>query len=276
MAAMAEESESNNFLYSFLFSSSQSQEQEQESSKSLLIRGGLLFIIVVLFQYFIARAPTVQKETKRRCQHAITGHALVQISYLLPKSISIVLLSVGCLVMYLMKTYYFKTFLQSFGPLLRPKELSGEIMPGAFYFLVGTLITITTIHDIHIVRYSIECLALADPMASWIGSSISSPKIIVTKSSSSSVSGCIACFMTSWLIGYWMLFLNNNNNNNDNNNNESSGSNSNSSSSSSKPFTITTLFIGATVCTIAEGLPFGNDNLNIPVLTAFVVEYFGR
>jgi dolichol kinase len=271
--AMAEEDSESNFLYSFLFSSSQPQSQSQ---KSLLIRGGLLFIIVVLFQYFIARAPTVQKETKRRCQHAITGHALVQISYLLPKSISILLLSVGCIVMYLMKTYYFKTFITSFGPLLRPKELSGEIMPGAFYFLVGTLITITTIYDIHIVRYSIECLALADPMASWIGSSISSPKIIVTKSSSSSLSGCIACFMTSWIIGYWMLFLNNNNNNNDNNNNENSGSNSNSSSSSSKPFTITTLFIGATVCTIAEGLPFGNDNLNIPVLTAFVVEYFGR
>ncbi|OEU09780.1 hypothetical protein FRACYDRAFT_264064 [Fragilariopsis cylindrus CCMP1102] len=270
--AMAEESsESKNFLYSFLFSSSQSQKQEQEQ-KSLLIRGGLLFIVVVLFQYFIARAPTVQKETKRRCQHAITGHALVQISYLIPKSIAILLLFVGCIVMYLMKTYYFTTFLQSFGPLLRPQELSGEILPGAFYFLVGTLITITTIHDIHIVRYSIECLALADPMASWIGSSISSPKIVTRKSSSSSSSlaGCIACFITSWIIGYWMLFLNNNNN--DSNNNESSDSNSNSS----KPFTITTVFIGATVCTIAEGLPFGNDNLNIPVLTAFVIEYFGR
>jgi len=64
-----------------------------------------------------------------------------------------------------------------------------------------------------------------------------------------------------------MLILNNSNDNDNDNDN---------GNSSSKPFTITTLFIGATVCTIAEGLPFGNDNLNIPVITAFVVENFGK
>jgi dolichol kinase len=258
--------EDSYYLYSFLFSSSSSQSQEQqeqqESYKSLLIRGSLLFILVILFQYFIARAPNVQKETKRRYQHALTGHALVQISYVIPKSISILLLCLGCILMYIMKAYYFNIYIKSFGPLLRPNELSGEILPGAFYFLLGTLITICGF-NIQIARYSVECLALSDPMASWIGSSIPSPKI--TKSSS--LSGCIACFITSCIIGYWMLILNNSNDNDNDNDN---------GNSSSKPFTITTLFIGATVCTIAEGLPFGNDNLNIPVITAFVVENFGK
>ena len=41
-------------------------------------------------------------------------------------------------------------------------------------------------------------------------------------------------------------------------------------------FTVSAVFIGAGACTIAEGLPFGNDNLNIPVITAFIVDKFGR
>ena len=39
-------------------------------------------------------------------------------------------------------------------------------------------------------------------------------------------------------------------------------------------FTPLVLVAGALACTIAEGLPFGNDNLNIPVITAFVVDRF--
>ena len=35
------------------------------------------------------------------------------------------------------------------------------------------------------------------------------------------------------------------------------------------------LVLGALACTVAEGLPFGNDNLNIPILTALVVDKLG-
>lgn len=251
--------------YSSLFSST-------SSSTLIMMRGGFLLILVVLFQWFVARAPNVQKETKRRFQHALTGHALVQISYVLPTSISLVLLSIGSIGMVVAKTFYFDQFLQAFGGLLRPKELSGEVLPGAFYFLIGTAITISGLvtTDIRIARYSVECLALADPMASWIGSDVlpNSPKFSMpTKGGgtrTSSFSGCVACFATAFVVGWWMLVYTADNNNN----------NEEDAAKSTSPFTFTTLFAGAVACTIAEGLPFGNDNLNIPVITAFVVDQF--
>jgi len=265
-------------FYSSLFSpssSSSSKSKSQYQYQSLLIRGGCLFILVVLFQYFIAQAPNVQRETKRRFQHALTGHSLVQISYVLPKSISLLLLSVGCILMYIMKTFFFEYFLKAFGPLLRPKELSGEVLPGAFYFLVGTAITICPgliTDNIMIVRYSVECLALADPMASWIGSSIQSPKFTIntsqqegrTTTRTSSLSGCVACFVTAWIVGWWMLLLRN------------AADDNFIAPPGGDQFTVITLFLGAAACTIAEVFPYGNDNLNIPVMTAFVVEFFGR
>jgi len=249
-----------------------------------MVRGGFLLVLVVLFQWFVARAPNVQKETKRRFQHALTGHALVQISYVLPKSISLILLLIGSIGMYVAKTFYFEQFLQAFGGLLRPKETSGEVLPGAFYFLIGTAIAVSGLvtNDIRIARYSVECLALADPMASWIGSSIPSPKLTIPTDKkggtrTSSLSGCLACFGTAVVVGWWMLVLQNDNDNSDtdtdnNNNNEKDVKNNDIIGSS--PFTYTTLVAGAIACTIAEGLPFGNDNLNIPVITAFVVDQF--
>lgn len=220
----------------------------QESTASLALRGGFLLVLVVLFQYFVARA-NVQKETKRRFQHALTGHALVQISYVLPRTISLILLTIGCIGMYLAKTFFFEKFLEAFGGLLRPKETSGEVLPGAFYFLVGTALVVSGLvtNEMNIARYAVECLALADPMASWVGSTIQSPKFTIATagggSRTSSLAGCLACFGTAIVVGWWMLEED-----------------------------VTVLVAGAVACTVAEGLPFGNDNLNIPVITAFVVE----
>lgn len=233
------------------------------SMSSLAMRGGFLAILVILFQFFVARAPNVQKETKRRFQHALTGHALVQISYVLPRSVSLALLLLGSIGMYLAKTFFFEAFLKAFGGLLRPRETSGEVLPGAFYFLIGTAIVVSGLvtTDMGIARYAVECLALADPMASWIGSTIPSPKFTVATDKNggtrtSSLSGCLACFGTALGVGWWMLLLKNNNR----------------EGGESFVFTPATLVAGAVACTIAEGLPFGNDNLNIPVITAFVVD----
>ena len=95
-------------------------------------------------------------------------------------------------------------------------------------------------------------LGLGDPMASWVGSTISSPKFTMPASGggtrTSSLAGCLACFGTAIGVGYWML----------------------------EGVNVIVLVAGATACTIAEGLPFGNDNLNIPVITAFVVDQMSK
>jgi dolichol kinase len=208
---------------------------------SLGSRAASLFALVILLQIMMAKV-SLQKETKRRLQHALTGHAMVQISYVLPPTLAIGLLLLGAGGMYILQTRFPKEFRRTFGPLLRSEELSGAQLPGAFYFLLGTALAVLLSNDINTARYSVECLAIADPVASWIGSTISSPKI----NSQSSVSGCAACFVAAWCVGYLML--------------------------GTDTYTIS---VGALVCTIAEGMPYGNDNLNIPVLTALAVEKFG-
>jgi dolichol kinase len=212
-------------------------------SSPLWLRAASLVVLVVLFQVCIARVPSVQRETKRRWQHALTGHVLVQSSYVLPKNVALALLIITSVGMLLWRTFLPEHFYQAFGPLLRPTELQGgsQYMPGAFYFLLGTAITVSMVDGWMIPRYAVECLALADPVASWIGSSILSPKI----NAGTSLSGAIACFVTAMGVGWCML---------------------------EEPYNnMLTLMIGALACTIAEGLPFGNDNLNIPILTALAI-----
>jgi dolichol kinase len=205
---------------------------------SLWTRAAILFILIVLLQVLMARV-ALQKETKRRLQHALTGHAMVQISYALPRNVAMVLLLLGAGGMFIFATFFSQEFRRVFGPLLRRQELSGAQLPGAFHFLLGTALTILLTDSMEIARYSVECLAIADPIASWIGSSIQSPKI----NQQTSIAGCVACFTAAWCVGFIML---------------------------TKDSYI--LSIGALVCTVAEGLPYGNDNLNIPILTALAVE----
>ena len=206
----------------------------------LWTRAGSLVLLVVAFQVFVARV-ALNKETKRRLQHSLTGHALVQISYVLPRDMALALLVLGAAVIYILHQFYPSKFRKAFGPLLRRHELTQ--LPGAFWFLVGTAATVLLVPDWTIIRYAVECLALADPMASWIGSTIRSPKV----NAGSTVSGCVACFLTAIMVGKFML---------------------------SSP-TNYTLSIGALACTIAEVSPYGNDNLSIPILTALVVYHWG-
>jgi dolichol kinase len=210
---------------------------------SLLFRATSFFLLVVLFQVLVARV-ALQTETKRRLQHALTGHALVQISYILPFAACIILLLLGAFGMFVAQAYAKTWFQQAFGALLREDELSGKQLPGAFYFLLGTTLSLLiATDDLDIARYAVECLAIADPMASFVGSTIPSPKLCP----GSSMSGCIACFGTAWIVGVVMLPM----------------------------VSHSTLLIGALACTIAEASPYGNDNMNIPLLTAIVMNQFG-
>lgn len=204
------------------------------------VRAGSLALLVVAFQVIVARV-SLKRETKRRLQHALTGHALVQISYVLPREIALALLVLGAAGIYVLHQFYPSKFQQAFGALLRPHE--SQQLPGAFWFLVGTAITVMLVKDWIVIRYAVECLALADPMASWIGSTMRSPKI----NAGSSVSGCLACFATAVAVGKVMLV---------------------------NPSHYT-LGVGALVCTVAEASPYGNDNLNIPILTALAVYHYG-
>lgn len=209
-----------------------------DSSTASALGGVSLIILVSAFQVAAARL-NLQREAKRRWQHAVTGHALVQISYYLPVNLCIVALFMAVAGMWYFRTYHSDSFMQYFGALLRPHELEGGRLPGAFYFLLGTAATIV-VFPIQTARYAVECLSLADPVAAWAGQSIASPKV----AKSASLAGCVACFVTAWSIGYCML----------------------------DDFSPQGVAAGALACCFAEALPVGNDNLTIPIITSIVVQ----
>lgn len=214
---------------------------ESQNESELWTTAAGIVVLVVCVQVITANFP-MGKENKRRIQHAMTGHLMVQISYIISPRIAIFLCLLGAIGMYALLTISPEEFRRIFGELLRNEELQGQQLPGAFYFLLGTAITVAVSSDINSARYAVECLAIADPLASWVGSNIPSPKL----NPDSSLSGCIACFAGAWCVGYVMLTQD-----------------------------MYVLGIGALVCTIAEAVDIWNDNLSIPILTALAVENLG-
>lgn len=205
-----------------------------------IIRLVLLFVLIVGFQIAVSRIALAQ-EAKRRWQHALTGHILVQASYILPMQLGVAGLLLGAAGMAYFRFLHPEQFVEAVGPLLRPEELEPNRLPGAFYFLIGTAMTALSF-DLSTTRYAVECLALADPMAAFVGKTISSPRL----NQSASVAGSLGCFATSWLCGYFML----------------------------PDLNVVRITCGALACTIAEALPFGNDNITIPLATAAIVTLF--
>lgn len=205
----------------------------------ILLRLVSIFLLIIAFQIGVARLSWAH-ETKRRWQHALTGHLLVQVSYMLPLRWALGALVAGMAGLVYVRYYHTRQYVQAFGGLLRANEdpRRGGGLPGAFYFLLGTTVVAATL-PMTKARYALLCLSFADPMASWIGTSMTSPRLI----GSASLAGSVACFLTALAVGYCH-------------------------------FTSWNVIVGgALACTLAEALPWGNDNLQIPIITGSVVTW---
>jgi len=206
------------------------------------VLAGAAFVGVVLLQIlFTTTSCNITEENRRRLQHVSTGQALVCISYILPLHYCQLLLGVGCVLIVYVRFLHDSWYRQHFHTLLRPYELQYGVLPGAFYFLLGTLV-VTCGFSLVIARYSVLCLSYADPMAAWVGSTMF-PYLKIH--SGASVTGCMACFGTAMVVGAIMLQVDN----------------------------VRIPIIGAVVCMIAEALPYVNDNLVIPISTAAAVHW---
>ena len=69
-----------------------------------VLQGLLLVVLVVCFQIVVGKVD-LQKDAKRRWQHALTGHALVQVSYFLPEYVCVALLLLGALAIWILKVF---------------------------------------------------------------------------------------------------------------------------------------------------------------------------
>lgn len=203
----------------------------------------LVFAGVILLQIAFTSFFQISQENRRRLQHASTGQALVCISYVLPPKYCQFLLGLGCILIVYVRFMHDSWYRERFHSLLRPYELQYGVLPGAFYFLLGTLIVSLAV-DVNIARYSVLCASYADPIAAWVGSN---PRLGQYKiHSSASIAGCMACFATAWVIGIIMLPENDN---------------------------PRVPVIGAVACMVTEALPYVNDNLVIPIATAAAVQW---
>ena len=213
------------------------------------------FLSVVGFQIAIAHFQ-INKEAKRRWQHVVTGHSFVVISYLLPVEWCVAALLTGALGIYYLILFHKTLFIQAFGPLLREVEKESLKLPGAFFFLLGTALTVWWF-PLPTARYAVECLAIADPMASWIGNRIQSPKI----NASASMAGTLACFVTA--LGIGLVYL------------TKSGTSEmeTASGDTSSSMELWRIASGAFACCIVEAVPYWDDNLVMPVVTAAAVHY---
>jgi len=208
-----------------------------------VIRIAVAFAALVAFQT-AASALSLERETKRRLQHALTGYGLVVASDFFPLPVRVGGMLFGAAGIWFLAVFYRATFLQFFGELLRPTEIQqGGVLPGAFYFLLGTGL-VWGLFRKDVANYALLCLSLADPIAALVGQAIRSPKL----TPSASVAGSAACFATAWMVGYLLLRPN---------------------------YSLWSISRGALFCTIAEAAAFStgiNDNFSIPIVTAFAIE----
>ena len=208
-----------------------------------LVQVTIFIVLVVSFQIAIAKF-TLQKETKRRIQHALTGHALVLISYVLIWEACVVGLGIGCWGIAYLRYYQHDLYVSLFGSLLRTHELSSRsgVLPGAFWFLFGTLCCVC-VFPMPVARYAVACLSWADPLASWAGTSITEPRMMrIMIHPSASLAGCSTSFLTAVLLGVAWFDL---------------------------PWS--TAAAGGLACSVAEAFPLWNDNFSIPLATASAV-----
>jgi len=146
---------------------------------------------------------------RRRFQHILTGVLFYCLSYVLSQFVAALILAIATVVFYglhkarsVSKSVQ-EHYMKHFGPLLRDHEKNLDTLPGAFWFLLGTCIVVSSF-DMNIARTSLLCLSFGDPIAAMAGIRFGGPKIFMYGGSKSAV-GCSACFWTCFLVAFFCM-----------------------------------------------------------------------
>ena len=189
----------------------------------------------------------------RRLQHAGSGVFIYLLSYTdLKKNMlaNVLLLYFYALLMFLthrlrLSNDRVRNFLaKAFAPILRQRELEGDI-PGAFFFVLGLATSALIVyrfsndnHGLTAWRLGLLYLSFGDPLAGIVGSYFSKKK------SGKSFHGSLACFFTcAFLTGY------------------------------ENKFEFYTCFLGGIIGMLAEAMPSSwiDDNFLLPVFSTSVI-----
>ncbi len=152
----------------------------------------------------------------RRFQHMMTGLVFYALSYILPHGVACILLvffTSAFYALHIARSKYKskavqKAYIKHFGTLLREDEKYNiHYLPGAFWFLLGTTMTVLLFpmgDKNNIARISLLCLSFGDPIAAMVGVYLGGPSIS-RKGRQKTLGGSLACFIVCYAISCVLL-----------------------------------------------------------------------
>uniref|UniRef100_K3X455 Dolichol kinase n=1 Tax=Globisporangium ultimum (strain ATCC 200006 / CBS 805.95 / DAOM BR144) TaxID=431595 RepID=K3X455_GLOUD len=111
---------------------------------------------------------------QRKVQHTLTGLLFYAVSWVMPLDIAVIILLIAVGVLYGVHQLRKSSprvdalYVASFHGILRRDEASKTVLPGAFYFVLGTAIA-AAVYPLPVARLAILCLGVGDPAASLMG-----------------------------------------------------------------------------------------------------------
>ncbi|KAF1336575.1 hypothetical protein FI667_g263, partial [Globisporangium splendens] len=111
---------------------------------------------------------------QRKAQHALTGLLFYAASWVMPLHVAIPTLFIVACAFYAvhqlrkLNPRVDALYVASFHGILRRDEASKAVLPGAFYFVLGTAIA-AAVYPLPVARLAILCLGVGDPAASLVG-----------------------------------------------------------------------------------------------------------
>lgn len=189
----------------------------------------------------------MNNETSRKLVHLI-ALLIPLLYYLLPRSLSALLLAVFALLFILIDYVRLhvgsvkKLFMLLFGQLLRRKELS--TLTGGSYLLLASLVALAIFPNRGVFIAAVSFLVIGDTVAALFGLRFGRTRLF-----RKTIAGTFACLVSCLIIAYVVYKLPNTN----------------------LPFVVG--IIGAVIATIVEALPIEvNDNVIIPIFAGAVMQ----
>ncbi|TMW69626.1 hypothetical protein Poli38472_001782 [Pythium oligandrum] len=211
--------------------------------------------VIVAFQFLIgggrarvdvkAIAKRQDLHLQRKAQHAVTGLMIYVVSGMFPVYADVTVLFTCALAFYGLHALRKRSkrvdmlYLRCFHGLLRREEIQKAVLPGAFYFLVGSGLVLS-LFPTAIARLAILHLSFGDPSASLIGSRFGRRRL----ASGKSFEGFLGCWIVASLVT-WV--------------------------ESGISVSITHSALRGLCAAVAESIDFGwDDNLSLPVISALL------
>eukprot|EP00927_Polykrikos_kofoidii_P057289 TRINITY_DN51403_c0_g1_i1.p2 TRINITY_DN51403_c0_g1~~TRINITY_DN51403_c0_g1_i1.p2 ORF type:complete len:284 (-),score=44.52 TRINITY_DN51403_c0_g1_i1:114-965(-) len=183
----------------------------------MILWGGVrIFLIcsaVVSLQYVVAHLEALSNvgakvNVQRSLQHIASGVAILALFIHLPWLMSILAGGASVFAFLILQVARMvsrevnQQFLQAFGSMLKTSERSGSQPPGAFFFLLGFVLS-ASLFPRRLATFGILSATFGDPLAAFGGVVFGGPRILGDKT----LGGFLSCCVTGAAAGLLVIFF---------------------------------------------------------------------